>query len=367
MNNTKKALKPQNKEPKIPLSQRDGIGKRIFVIISLVILVTVVVAVAWEGLAPKYLLSIDGKKMKQSDLIYEIYSAESMGAYMANLYAQFGYTDSYWTMDMGDGNTAQDDLRTEAINQAVETTLLYKEALSKGYTATEEEITKAEESADSTITQVGESKAKNLGMTREFLVDRILQETVSVRYKQDMIDGFAIDDEAIKATVDYDTYRGYEAEYFYIPTTTSNDAGEQVDIADKSQAKADIEAALAKAKTSDDWSKVIDAEDENATVQYKKNAFTKESEDVSEETLKLIMDMKNGDVTEVIEEQADGYYVFRMVNNESSSEYDSQVEQAITDKENEEFNVYLTDLKEQHTIKVYDSNWKSVVFGSVTL
>ena len=48
--------------------------------------------------------------------------------------------------------------------------------------------------------------------------------------------------------------------------------------------------------------------------------------------MSIMLEMENDDVTEVIEDE-DGYYVVRMINNNSPEAYDKKVEEAITEKE----------------------------------
>lgn len=367
MNSSKKALKNDGKkEPKRPLAESTGMGKKIAGGVCAAILAIVIIVVAVEGLTPKYLMEIDGEKLKKEDLMYEIYEAESLGAYMANMYTQFGYgPQDYWTMDMGDGTTAQDSMKTEVIESAAETAVLYGEAKGEGYTPTEEETTKANEEADRIIEEVTAEKAKKIGLTKDYLVERLEKQAVADRYRQEKIDALDIDDEAIKAGIDYETYRGYEVEYFHVSTTTTDEEGNSVDAADKDSLKAELEAVAAKAKEIEDWSTVIDSADENQKVTYQTETFVKgDSDNYGEDFMNKVMALGNGDVSDVIEVEGDGCYVVRMKNNEAQSEYETAVEEAITNKENEEFEIIYNELYEKHSVKVIDKNWSEIVFGT---
>lgn len=367
VNSSKKTLKNQNKkEPRRPLAESTGIGKKIAGGICVAVVLLVIVIVAVEGLTPKYLMEIDGKKLKKEDLMYEIYEAESLGAYMANMYTQFGYSaDEYWTMDMGDGTTAQDSLKNDVIESAAETAVLYGEAKKEDYEPTEEEVKEASEEADRIIEELTEEKAKKIGLTKDFLTEQLEKQAIAERYKQDKIDGLDIDDEAIKAEIDYDTYRGYEVEYFYVSATTTDEEGNSLDAENKDSLKEELNAVVSKAEESDDWSKVIDSEDKDAVVSYHTETLVKgDSDNFGEDFMNKVMALKNGDVSEVIEVEADGYYVVRMKDNDSKSEYDTAVEEAITAKENEEFETLYDAMYEKHSVKVYDKNWSSIVFGT---
>lgn len=343
-----------------------GVGKKIAVGIILVAVVIMVAGVAWEGLAPKYLLAVNGEKLKEQDLMYDIYQSEGMGAQMANLYAQLGYTQDYWTMVNEDGTSTQDSLKEQTIDNYLWQRILYKEAVENGYEATEDETEEAKKAAKETIESLTEEKAKELGLTEALLTTKELEQSVIGRYKEDKIDELNIDTQKAKDSVDYDTYRGYNIEYFYAATTTTNEAGESVPVEDKTKVYDELESTLKTAKEAKDWSKVIDSEDKDALVSYKTNILTSEDETFSEDLMKKLLKMENGDTTEILEEE-DGYYVFRMVNNDDPEEYDKAVDEAISTAEEDAFNEVYQKLYDEYEIKVYDKNWKNIVFGTVTL
>lgn len=366
MNNAKKSIKGEVKQKKNQnLQSSEGMIKPIIFGIMGFLLVAVLVVVAWEGLAPKYLVSVNGEKLKQEDLIYDIYEAESIGAQMASIYAQFGSGDDYFNMVNEDGTTTQDNLRDQVVSSYLYNRILYSKAVEAGYEATEEEKTQAAESAKTQIESLTEEKAKKLGLN-DILEKRMLEDIVVARYKQDNVDSFDIDDDAIKAGVDYETYRGYNVEYFYIGNTETNEAGESVAIEDKDGLKNQLQTVLDKAGTGD-WSKVIDAEDETQKVSYGTKTITKEDEDTfSADLTKKILAMNNSDLTGIVEEE-DGYYAFRMVDNDSKEVYDQQVEEAITAKEEEQFTAFYEDFYSDYEVKLYENNWKNVIFGTITL
>lgn len=351
-------------------------GKIIGIIAAAVLLAAIIGMVVWENLRPVYLLNIDGEKYKQKDLIYEIYEAEQTGSMMANLYAQLGYADDYWTMSLDEsGTTGAANAAAEARQAALQQMLLYKEATKAGYEATEEEKTKASEDAESTLKNMEDAQKKATGFTKESLTKIYTEYAVTARYKQDQIDGLDIDDEAIKAEINYDQYKGYKIEYFHVSTNTTDDAGNAaaMDDAAKKKAYEELEKVLKSAKGADDWSKVIDAEDKDAVVSYSTETLTSEELSDAENPIysaeidAAILKMENNGISEIVEVAEDGYYVFRMADNNSPEKYDEAVETAITDAENEAFNELYQKMQEKHEIKTYESNWEKLPFGSITM
>ena len=367
MNNGKKAIAGKNKVKKnTNTAPTTGLGKKIVAGVIIALLAVMIGVVAWEGLAPKYLLSVNGEKLKEQDLMYEIYQTEGLGAQMASLYAQFGYTEDYWTMVNEDGTTTQDSLKQQTIENYLYNRILYTKAVENGYEATEDEKKEAKDAADNEIKNLTEKKAKELGLTKELIAQKELEASVVGRYKQDTIDGLNIDKDKVKAGVDYNTYRGYNVEYFYASTTKTDDKGETVAVEDKTKVYNELETVLETAKTSDDWNKIVDSKDKDAVVSYNTEVVTSDDDSFSEDVMKKIVAMQNGDVTQIIEEE-DGYYVFRMVNNDDPQKYEEEVKNAISNAEEEAFNDVYKKLYEDYKIKVYDKNWSSIVFGTVTL
>ena len=79
------------------------------------------------------------------------------------------------------------------------------------------------------------------------------------------------------------------------------------------------------------------------------------------------MSMENGDITDVVEED-DGYYVFRMVNNNSSETYEKTVEDAIKEKEEEAFSKeYNESILPNHTFELNNRAIRNLRMGRITL
>src|SRR5690606_24719936 len=89
-----------------------------------------------------------------------------------------------------------------------------------------------------------------------------------------------------------------------------------------------------KALVTEDWSTLL-PEDEKDLI-YRESNFIPSDNYFSEDLKSTLLSMENGDITDVVEED-DGYYVFRMVNNNSSETYEKTVEDAIKEKEEEAF------------------------------
>jgi len=79
------------------------------------------------------------------------------------------------------------------------------------------------------------------------------------------------------------------------------------------------------------------------------------------------MAMENGEISEIIEEE-DAYYFVRMINNNSSERYDSAVDLAVTNAENEAFTEYYNnEILPKHNYTIIDKALKKYKMGNVTI
>lgn len=388
MNSSKNTLKnkePKKKKQRVRQPETEGLskGQQAVIAVFAVCLAAVAAMVAWENLKPNYLLNIDGKKYKQEDLMYEIYDTESSYSQMEQLYAQIaGYSsEEFWNYNDGSGTMA-DSAKTDCQEAAVQQRVLYDEAVKAEYKVTEEESKQAKEDAKSLYDSLSDEQKKKTGFTKAGLQTTLEEYAVTDRFRQDKIDGLEIDKEAIKETVNYDDYREYQLEYFRIGTTETDEEGntKEVDSAVKQEYKTQLETVLQQAQASEDWSKVLDTGEEDGKeedaesqdaeektkVTYGTGNISKQNSSYSEELTEKLMKLSNGQITEIVEEAEDAYYVFRMKENDSSAQYDSQVESQITQAENEGFEEIYNELLKGHEVKIYDDSWKNLTFGGIT-
>lgn len=360
MNNAKKIIKnPIQKDKK----SHKGISTSTWIIGSAVLLVVLVGALLFDQLYKRTILTIDGKKYHMEDLSYYFYGVESQYDYFNQLFG-----GSYWDMsyDEASGATMRDVAKQEAVETSIYNEVLYMEAIKNSYSLTEEENNTIAENVTSELENMTEEiKSKN-NFDEDTLTEFFSKTTLVNRYRQDVIDSLDIDDEAITAGINYDEYRQFDVEYLFISTEKTDEEGNtSVMSAEEKEAALDkIESYYDKAVKADDWTNLVPEEEEDLT--YKKDGFIESETTFSEDLEAKIMSMENGTVSEVIEDES-GYYLIRMINNNSSESYDQAVEDAITAKENEEFNKVYEDIKKDYEPVVNEGALRSLRMGSITL
>ncbi|TAH74817.1 MAG: hypothetical protein EWM47_01570 [Anaerolineaceae bacterium] len=358
MNKSKKTIKGSKKSNKNQFT----ISSIVWIVVGSILGLALIVGILIDQLYKSPLVTIDGKKYYLEDMTYQFYNTESSYNYINQLYG-----GSYWDMPYNEssGMTVRDYSKLETINNVIYEEILYNEAIENGYTLTEEEIDKIDQNVNSTLNDMGLSEAfiKKNGFTPEYLEKVFTKNTLASRYKQDVVDSFDIDDEAIKAEISYDEYRQYDIEYLYISTENINE--EDYTEEDKKAAFDKISDLRQKALDTEDWSKII-PEDEDE-IQYKTSDFLSKDTYFSENLMNIMLAMENGDITEVTEDE-DGYYVIRMIDNNSPETYNKTVEDAIKAKEEEAFaEEYIDIILPKHAFELNNKAINNLRMGRITL
>ena len=360
MNKTKKIIK----YPKQEVKEKKNINPKIWMVTSIVLLIALVGSLLFDQLYKRTIITIDGDKYYMEDLKYYIYGIESAHDYYSQMFGA-----QYWDMviDQSTGSTTRDMAMDEAMNSALYTEILYREAIADGYTLTDEDKEKVETNVASLLDeQLTENVIEKNGFTKEYLTDVLSKTTLVSRYRQDIIDSLDIDDEAIKAEIDYDEYRQYDVEYVFISTETQDEDNKTVAMNDteKEAVHDKINSLYETALETEDWSELIPEEEKELI--YRERSFLERDTVFSEELETIIMAMDNDSISEILEDES-GYYFVRMINNNSSESYDNAVQNAITNAEEEGFNEVYNEISDQYEKEVNKKALKRYRMGNITL
>ncbi|HHX11863.1 MAG TPA: hypothetical protein GX731_03505, partial [Clostridiales bacterium] len=210
MNTTKNIIKSPRKEEK----KEFKINPKVWIVTAAVLLVALIASLLFDQFYKRTLVTIEGDKYYQEDLAYYIYGIESTYDYYDQMFG-----GQYWDMvvDQNTGATTRDMAMQEAINSSLFTEILYRDASSNGYSLTIEEKATVAENVDTLLAgQMPEAVIKKNDFTEGYLTDVLSKTTLVNRYRQDIIDALDIDDEGIKAEIDFEEYRQYDIEYIFI-------------------------------------------------------------------------------------------------------------------------------------------------------
>ena len=262
--------------------------------------------------------------------------------------------------------TVREYAKLEVINSVIYSEILYNEAVANGYTLTEEEIDEINQQIDTTLEGLTDKVINKNGFTREYLEEVFTKNMLGARYKQDIIDTLDIDDEEIRAGINYDDYRQYDIEYLYISKNVANDEDDAQDSSSKKNKLAldRITNIREKALVTEDWSTLL-PEDEKDLI-YRESNFIPSDNYFSEDLKSTLLSMENGDITDVVEED-DGYYVFGWLII-TPLKPTKTVEDAIKEKEEEAFSKeYNESILPNHTFELNNRAIRNLRMGRITL
>jgi foldase protein PrsA len=323
-----------------------------WIIVSAVVLVAIIIGLLFDQFYERTVMTIDGKDYKMSDLAYYFYTVESTYDYYDQM---FGGNGAYWDMTYNEdtGETVREAAKQEAVDNVLYNEILYKEALAEGYTLSDEEKTTVQSDVNTLLTSTLTSSQISKNKITEAKLTAALEKIALVtRFRADKIDTFDIDDAAIKDTINYDEYKQYDIETLFISTKTTDADGNSVDMTDEEKQAAydKLNSYYETAKTTDDWSTLL-PEDEKA-VTYSDTNFVEKTSNYDETMTATMVAMNNGDISNIIT-AADGYYVVRMKNNNSS--------------ESDKFDEYYQGVKANHKYSTNEKALASMTMGSITL
>lgn len=340
-----------------------------WIIVSAVLLIVLVAALLFDQLYKPALMKIDGKKYTVRDLAYYFYTVESM---YESYDSWLGGNGSYWDSVINEetGETVRDASKNDAVKQALFYEVLYNQAVSEGYSLTDEEKQTIKDNVDTFLNgTIPPAVIRKNNFTKAYLTDVLGKITLAERYREDRIAEFDIDIDEIKKGIDYDEYRQYDIETISISTTKkTDDDGNVVDMTDedKQAAYEKIKEIYEKAKTTEDWSTLV-PEDDSDLIYKEKDSFTKSDNRFSDEMREKVMAMENGEISDIIEDE-NAYYIVRMINNNSTESYDNAVEDALTKEQDKEFSdKFDQEILPKHDYIIIDKALKHYKMGSITL
>lgn len=283
-------------------------------------------------------LTVDGTKIYLDEMMYHVTLAQLQGQLYASLVED---GQNYWEIVNKDGKTMAETTLDVAMENAVRYELFSQLALQEGYILTEEEQALCKDKTDNILLNIPTETLENNELSKEEI--QSIQEKIALatRYYNDYLKELGINEEEIKETIDPKEYQQYDIQYIF---------------ATKQEQKA-IEGILEAAKAKEDLTTL--ANEANLKAGYA--TFLKGEDYFGEETNleDAIIGMQKDEISDLIE-TSKGFYIVKLTNNNSTSEYDAAVKNAIEQKVDELFTPKYESLKEEHKITINKKVWASV-------
>jgi foldase protein PrsA len=310
-------------------------------------------------------VTVNDQKIYMDEMMYYIYTVEQTGASYDQVYQQY-YGTSYWDMEYSEGVAMRDQAKIYVMDNAIMYEILYEKAVEAGYSLTDAELTENKSNAAQILEKVTDEQLQITGFTQKVLLKVLEKLVVGGKYYTELVDGFDIDDQAITATIVTDDYRQYNTEYLFIPTTSYDENYNPVVVSDEEKATAldSMKAALEKVKTGEEFSAIVT---EDTSITTKSMNFMYNDNNIETPYKDIAITLENDTYTPDVVETEYGYYIIKMLDNNSTESYDAAVEAAITAEEDKAFTAQYDILKKDYTTTINAEVWDPIVLGDTTL
>lgn len=353
---------------------------KVLLMLGLIAVVVLCAGVCYMQLRPRVVLIVSGSdaggsevssKVYMKETMYDIYQIESQYNMYSQLYQQM-YGKTYWEMEDVDdaGRDGAAAAKKQVMDAVKQREILCMEAKKLGYSLTDEEKNTVAENVKQARESLSDAQKKLDGMDEKSITTAFEKNMLADKYRQVIISESGIDREALKASVSKDDYHQYTMQYYKV----SNKEGtgeEEKDVSEEQKQKnlENMKALQEKSKTAEDFTKLVEKEDETGIGTYQQEELLqKDMEDSTFLTKKLrkkLIKMQNEEISDVIEGE-DGYYLVKMINNDDPAAYDKQCETVVSDEETKQFNTRYNQIKTGYTAEI-QSYWKGrVKLGSYT-
>ena len=236
-----------------------------------------------------------------------IYGKMTAAQYEASYSSYFG--DNFWTMDMGtddEGNaqTFEDYAKEQIIARIKQIIVLNNHAEEAGASLSEDEEKQCEEYAEAFAKdESGAEILAECGADKDDMTEVYEENALAAKVQEYMVkdtDTNVSDDEARETTISRVVFA----------TTTTDDEGNTVDMSDeeKAQVLSTAQAALAKLQSGTDIADI--AKEQNYT--NTSETFAAGESEEGEAFEKLLATMKDGDITQEVQECDNGYVIARL-------------------------------------------------------
>lgn len=286
-------------------------------------------------------ITVDDSKVYMNEMMYHVMLEKLQG----ELYASFlgGETKDYWDMKAENGKPMREVSKEQALNNGIKYEIFYQRALKDNYTLTEEEKQSGLEKVENIIKNVPAEQLSEYGLSKEKLVEIQDKITIATSYYNNYVDSI-VDKNAIRASIDADKYEQFDIEYIYASKEQKDSI---VELTGKANAESDFKELVTGTKL------------KSGKLTFLKGENTFEEEVNLED---IITSMEAGQLSELVE-TVKGYYIIRLKDKNSKSEYEKAVEKAINEAVSQAFEQAYNDLKSEHSITVNKEVWKQVVIG----
>ncbi len=295
---------------------------------------------------PDPVATVGEEKLYLPEFMYYVYQAEKEGQVYEEMYQNI-FSESYWDTEYEEGKTFREVAKEDAYENGIMYTIFEKEAKKAGYTLSEEETADCEKEATEEYAGLSKEQRKAIGLDRDAFIALKKKVSLGNKYYDALMEGVEINEDKVTSLILPEDYVQYDVDYLY------------------AERKELLEPYLAKALEGEDFEAI--AEEKPEELEAGHIGFLEGDFLLGEAFEKEALKLSNGETSDQIVKEEDGYYIVRMVDDYSTDSYVEACEEAILNARNEAFQSAYEKIKEGYEIEKFNSGWDSLVIGELTV
>lgn len=299
----------------------------------------------FTGCGADPVVKVGREKINMPELMYYVYEAEKDGKVYEDMYQDF-FSTSYWDSEYKDGKTFRETAKEDAYENSIMYTIFENRAKEAGYTLSKEEAAECEKEATEEYAGLSETQRKAIGLERKDFIALKKKIMLANKYYDVLLEGLDVNEEKAVSGIFEEDYIQHDVEYLY--------ATEEVL----------LKPYLKRAQDGEDFAVMAEEMPEELEAGY--FGFREGDYSFGETFEKEALALNNGETTDHIIAEEDGYYIIRMVDNASLEAYEAACEEAVLNAQSEAFKAAYEKIKKEYEIKKYASDWDTLVIGDLT-
>lgn len=241
--------------------------------------------------------------------------------------------------------------------------ILSEQSQIEGFSLSETELSDNKTKTAEFLNSLSNEEKKKYSFQETAVSNTLNRLTLGDNYYIKMSENFIVDKNAINSSILYDDYREYKTECLYVPTVKSeNQQLIQFTEQEIAQAQLTIADAMEKINNGADLQTLVS---EDSSLTYYTRNFIMNDKVPEQEYKEAASQLQNGEYSSIVETSY-GYYIIKMIENNSSARYEEAINTAIEDEKKKQFQAVYDILESQYTIEINTEVWDNLVIGSST-
>ncbi|MFA9462953.1 MAG: peptidylprolyl isomerase [Velocimicrobium sp.] len=341
--------------------------RRIGLVLSVVLLFILVGCSKRAKNDTPVVITIDNSKIHMDEMMYYIYQAEVDGNEMEEKYQAF-FGESYWDTTDDTGKTNRELEQSNIMEHAIKNDIFYQKACDAGYECSDNEMQEIINDATSLMEEWTDEQKLVMKITKERLIEILTKISIANAYDRDFRETLDVDEATVTSGIYEEDYEEYDVEYLYVPTVTFTQEYDMIPYSKvkKQSAYEQIKKNLEKAKHGINLADLLTEKEQEAGAECSEVTFIAGDEILGSEFEKAALKLSNGQISDSIVEEEDGYYIMKMINNDSKMDYQNAMTSAIENAREKAFSKAYKTIKKEYKIIIQEKIWNSIEIGTIT-